>query len=63
MRVAALYDIHGNLPAREAVLQEVRQAGVDHVVVGGDVFAGPMGRETLECLLNLDLPVVTATAR
>ena len=37
MRVAGLYDIHGNLPALEAVLQDIRQAGVDQVVVGGDV--------------------------
>jgi hypothetical protein len=29
MRVAALYDIHGNLPALEAVVQQVRQANVD----------------------------------
>jgi hypothetical protein len=34
-RVAALYDIHGNLPALEAVLEEVRGARVDRVVVGG----------------------------
>src|ERR1700683_974790 len=57
MRVAALYDIHGNLPALEAVLQEVRQADVDRIVVGGDVLPGPMPRETLECLLKLELPV------
>jgi putative phosphoesterase len=57
MRVAAIYDIHGNLPALEAVLQEIRQAGPDRVVVGGDVLPGPMPRESLECLLNLDVPV------
>ncbi len=57
MRVAAIYDIHGNLPALEAVLQEIRQANVDHVVVGGDVFPGPMPRETLACLLNFEIPV------
>jgi putative phosphoesterase len=57
MRVAALYDIHGNLPALEAVLNEVRSAQVDLIVVGGDVLPGPMPRETLEYLLNLDLPV------
>ena len=56
MKVAAIYDIHGNLPALEAVLQEIRQAGVGRVVVGGDVVPGPMPRETLERLLNLDIP-------
>src|SRR5947209_2633549 len=57
MRVAAVYDIHGNLPALEAVLQDVRRAGVDQVVVGGDVVPGPMPLETVTCLLDLDLPV------
>jgi putative phosphoesterase len=57
MRVAALYDIHGNLPALEAVLHDIRQADVDHVVVGGDVIPGPMPHETLACLLDLDVPV------
>jgi putative phosphoesterase len=57
MRVAAIYDIHGNLPALEAVLMDIRQAQVDHVVVGGDVLPGPMPRETLARLLKLDIPV------
>jgi predicted phosphodiesterase len=56
-RVAAIYDIHGNLPALEAVLQDIRRADVDQIVVGGDVFPGPMPRETLDCLLDLDVPV------
>jgi len=57
MRVAALYDIHGNLPALEAVLKELSVVGVDAVVVGGDVLPGPMPRETLACLRALDWPV------
>jgi len=56
-RVAALYDIHGNLPALEAVLRDVRAAGVEHLVVGGDVLPGPMPRESLERLFDLDIPV------
>jgi len=57
VRVAALYDIHGNLPALEAVLADVRKAGVDRVVVGGDVFPGPMAGEALARLRALDTPV------
>jgi predicted phosphodiesterase len=56
MRVAALYDIHGNLPALEAVLEDVRRAEVDQIVVGGDVVPGPMSRDTLRRLLDLDQP-------
>ncbi|HEV7510951.1 MAG TPA: metallophosphoesterase [Candidatus Acidoferrum sp.] len=41
MRVAAIYDIHGNLPALEAVLQEIRQEKVDQIIVGGDVLPAP----------------------
>lgn len=57
MRVAALYDIHGNLPALEAIIEEIRFERIDHVVVGGDVVPGPMPRETLACFLDLDIPV------
>jgi putative phosphoesterase len=56
-RIAALYDIHGNLPALEAVLADVRQAGAEEIVVGGDVVPGPMPREALEHLLALEMPV------
>lgn len=57
MAIAALYDIHGNLPALEAVLEEVRQLPVDELVIGGDVVCGPMSREALARLLDLQLPV------
>jgi putative phosphoesterase len=57
MRVAAIYDIHGNLPALEAVLDDVRRADVDRIVVGGDVVPGPMPRETIDALLALDTPL------
>jgi len=55
-RVAAIYDIHGNVPALEAVLDEIRQARVDRIVVGGDVVPGPMPDEAIACLLALDTP-------
>jgi hypothetical protein len=50
-RVAALYDIHGNLPALEAVLAEVGEA--DTIVVGGDFSRGPMPVETVDRLRGL----------
>jgi putative phosphoesterase len=53
VRVAALYDIHGNLPALEAVLAEVEAVAPDVVVIGGDVVAGPLPSETLERLVAL----------
>ena len=53
MRVAALYDIHGNLPALEAVLEEVAAAGVDRIVIGGDVAWGAFPKETVARLMEL----------
>jgi predicted phosphodiesterase len=53
VRVAALYDIHGNLPALRAVLAEARREGVDRFVIGGDVADGPRPKETLELLMAL----------
>jgi predicted phosphodiesterase len=53
MAVAALYDIHGNLPALRAVLTDAAQAGVDSYVVGGDVAAGPLPASTIEELMGL----------
>jgi putative phosphoesterase len=50
--VAALYDVHGNLPALEAVLAEIAEIEPNLVVVGGDVCLGPMPRETLDGLLG-----------
>lgn len=57
MGLAALYDIHGNVPALEAVLGEISRTGIDEIMVGGDVVPGPMAGEALRRLLGLDLPV------
>jgi putative phosphoesterase len=53
VRIAALYDVHGNLPALEAVLREIAASSVDCIVVGGDVVAGPMPREVLSAIRDL----------
>ena len=57
MRIAAIYDIHGNEPALEAVLREVAQVRADVIVVGGDAVWGPMPRQTLAKLLQVDVPM------
>lgn len=50
MRIAAIYDIHGNLSALQAVVTEITKANIDLIIVGGDVIAGPKPVETLELL-------------
>ena len=56
MRVAALADVHGNAPALDAVLHEVRAADVDLVVFCGDLTWGPLPNETLALVRALELP-------
>ena len=51
--VAVLCDIHGNLPALDAVLAELAADPPDAVVIGGDVVAGPFPAEVLERLDGL----------
>jgi putative phosphoesterase len=53
VKVAALYDVHGNLPALDAVLAEVEREGADVIVLGGDCIHGPQPAETLERLRGL----------
>jgi len=53
VKVAALYDVHANLPALEAVLAEVEREDVDHIVLGGDCIHGPQPVETLARLRGL----------
>jgi predicted phosphodiesterase len=55
--VLALYDIHGNVDALEAVLADPRAAGADAVVVGGDTVPGPFALATLARLDALPVPV------
>jgi putative phosphoesterase len=53
LRVAALYDVHGNLPALEAVLADMERERVDEIVFGGDIAAGPFPRQTLALVRSL----------
>ncbi len=59
MRIAALSDIHGNLPALEAVLAEIDALGVDAVVNLGDIVSGPLWPlETAQRLMAMGLPTI-----
>jgi predicted phosphodiesterase len=58
MRVAVLADIHGNLPALDAVLRDVGETGADVIVLNGDIADGPMPAQTLERLAGLGTPAV-----
>lgn len=51
MLIGALYDVHANRPALEAVLAEM--PSVDLVLVGGDVVWGPWPQETMDLLRGL----------
>ena len=63
VRVAVLSDIHGNLPALEAVLAEVEDEGVDAVLVAGDVIGGAFPAEVFDRLMSLpDVRVVRGNA-
>jgi len=52
--LALLYDVHGNLPALEAVLDDARRAGATRFLLGGDyALFGAWPRETVERLREL----------
>jgi putative phosphoesterase len=54
VKIAALYDIHGNLPALNAVLEDLKEVQPDLIVVGGDIISGPLPEQTLKRLFQLD---------
>lgn len=56
MKIAAISDIHGNLPALETVLTEIEREAVDEMIVCGDVIAGPMPAEVCARLRALSIP-------
>jgi len=53
-RIAVLSDIHGNVPALEAVIDDVRRQGVDEILVGGDLVGrGPEGSKVVSVIRDL----------
>jgi predicted phosphodiesterase len=59
MLIAVLADIHGNIPALEAVLADIRGRSAELIVNLGDCVSGPLWpRETFERLEQLGAPTV-----
>jgi len=57
--LAVLYDIHGNLPALEAVLEDARAHGATAFFLGGDLVGfGPFPQETYALLREIEEPAV-----
>lgn len=55
MRIAFVSDIHGNLPALQAVVADVARRGVDRVINLGDSLSGPLqAEETARFLMVQD---------
>jgi predicted phosphodiesterase len=59
VKVAALYDIHGNDAALAAVLAELDELGVDLIVIGGDVAGGPFPLEAVDAVRALGDRAIT----
>jgi putative phosphoesterase len=57
VKILALYDIHGNPDALEAVLSDPRATGPDVVVIGGDAVPGPEASATLDRLHAIGSPI------
>ena len=62
MRVAVISDIHGNLPALEAVLADIEREGIDDIVVAGDSVSGPWPAEVFDLLDSLGARIVRGNA-
>lgn len=59
MKLAAISDIHGNLPALEAVLADIARQGVDQVLNLGDILSGPLQpAETADLLMARDFTTI-----
>ncbi len=57
--VAVISDIHANLPALEAVLEEIDGLGIEHILCCGDIVGyGPHPRECVELLRHRKIPSV-----
>jgi len=58
-RIAVIADIHGNLPALEAVLDDISRAKIEEILVAGDLVGrGPEGSAVVARIRSLGLPTI-----
>lgn len=59
-KIAVLSDIHGNLPALEAVIADAKARGCEHFINLGDILSGPLWpKETADYLRPLNWPTIS----
>lgn len=59
MKIGVISDIHGNIAALEAVLEDAAIRGVDQIVNLGDICSGPLfPKETADRLMALEFPTI-----
>ena len=63
MRIAVVVDIHGNLPALDAVLSDIKSIGADHIVCCGDmILGGPDDRACYQRMVETGAPLIRGNA-
>lgn len=58
MKIAILSDVHGNMPALNAVVSELRNDQFESIIVAGDLIGGPKPNETIRLLRSLNCNLI-----
>lgn len=58
MMIAVFSDVHGNMPALEAIISELDKENVERILVAGDLIGGPNPNEAIELLKSLGCIII-----